>query len=208
MPAALHLELCKDPTRFIDAQRAFYRGDPDYVPPLTFSDRAKVDPRKSPFFEHATMECWLVRRADEIVGRFSVSRDELHDEFHGDKVGFLGHFEATDPEVTDAIVEQAARRLQELGAETLRGPIDGSTNYRCGLLVEGDPGPPFVMMPYNHLAYGDSHVLRGGAWHTEAGYSCSGSRGGDFPCGEGGPFSWDNASRSGFRIVVSATETP
>ena len=60
----------------------------------------------------------------------------------------------------------------------------------------------------NHLSYGDSHVLRGGAWHTEPGYSRSGSRGGNFPCGEGGPASWSNASRSGFRIVVTAYKTP
>jgi formylglycine-generating enzyme required for sulfatase activity len=74
-------------------------------------------------------------------------------------------------------------------------PID----YAAGQVT--DPTGP---AEGTHLAYGDSHVLRGGAWHTEAGYSRSGSRGGDFPCGEGGPASWSNASRSGFRIVVSA----
>jgi formylglycine-generating enzyme required for sulfatase activity len=49
-----------------------------------------------------------------------------------------------------------------------------------------------------------AHVLRGGAWHTVSTYSHSAMRGGNFPCGEGGPASWDNASCSGFRIAVLA----
>jgi formylglycine-generating enzyme required for sulfatase activity len=60
----------------------------------------------------------------------------------------------------------------------------------------------------DYLAFGNAHVLRGGAWHTEAGYSHSYTRGGDFPCGEGGPGSWSNASRSGFRMVLTAPKTP
>jgi formylglycine-generating enzyme required for sulfatase activity len=53
-----------------------------------------------------------------------------------------------------------------------------------------------------------AHVLRGGAWHVEASYCRSASRGGNFPCGEGGPGSWNDAGHSGFRAVVRASETP
>jgi formylglycine-generating enzyme required for sulfatase activity len=47
-----------------------------------------------------------------------------------------------------------------------------------------------------------AHVLRGGAWHVEAAFCASASRGGDFPCGEGGPESWGDAGHAGFRVVV------
>ena len=47
-----------------------------------------------------------------------------------------------------------------------------------------------------------AHVLRGGSWSVEARYCRSATRGGDFPCGEGGPASWSNAGRSGFRVVL------
>jgi formylglycine-generating enzyme required for sulfatase activity len=53
-----------------------------------------------------------------------------------------------------------------------------------------------------------AHVLRGGAWHTEASYCRSAGRGGDFPCGEGGPGSWSDAGRSGFRVVAHASNAP
>jgi len=53
-----------------------------------------------------------------------------------------------------------------------------------------------------------AHVLRGGAWHAGASYCRSAQRGGDFPCGEGGPGSWNDAGRSGFRVVVHASNAP
>ena len=53
-----------------------------------------------------------------------------------------------------------------------------------------------------------AHVLRGGAWYAEAAYCWSAHRGGDFPCGEGGPGSWSDAGHSGFRVVVHASNIP
>ena len=73
--------------------------------------------------------------------------------------------------------------------------------YDPGYYADGprvDPhGPPKSPL--------SAHVLRGGAWHVEAQYCRSASRGGDFPCGEGGPGSWSNAGRAGFRVVVAGT---
>ena len=54
----------------------------------------------------------------------------------------------------------------------------------------------------------EAHVLRGGAWHAKASYCRSAQRGGDFPCGEGGPGSWTDADRNGLRVVVHASSTP
>ncbi len=144
---------CESPRRFVEAQRAFYRDDPHFVPPLTAFDRHKVDPDRHPFFEHAEAGFWLAHRGARLVGRISAFRDAVHDAFHGDRVGFFGHFEATDAPAARAILDTAADWLAARGATTLRGPIDGSTNYRCGLLLEGDEGPPFVMMPHNPHSY-------------------------------------------------------
>jgi GNAT superfamily N-acetyltransferase len=141
------------PRRFLDLQRAFYRGDPNYVPPMTTFEAWQVDRKKNPFFAHAEVGLWVARRGGEVVGRISTTRDRLHDEFHGDRVGFFGHFEARDAGVAQALVRHAAGWLSERGATELRGPIDLSTNYKCGLLVEGEPGPPVMSMPYNPPSY-------------------------------------------------------
>jgi ribosomal protein S18 acetylase RimI-like enzyme len=55
--------------------------------------------------------------------------------------------------VARALLDHAARWLTGAGANVLRGPIDLSTNYRTGLLIEGDPGPPGMMMPHNPPHY-------------------------------------------------------
>jgi formylglycine-generating enzyme required for sulfatase activity len=68
-----------------------------------------------------------------------------------------------------------------------------------------DAAPPAIDPQGPAKSPQGAHVLRGGAWHTRPGYCRSIVRGGNFPCGEGGPASWDNASRSGFRIVIAAS---
>jgi GNAT superfamily N-acetyltransferase len=141
------------PARFLDLQRRFYRGDPDYVPPLAAGEAWQIDPRKNPYFQHADAEFLVALRAGKPVGRISAARDRLHDEFHGDRVGFFGHFEASDEEAARALLQQAAGWCRARGATELRGPIDLSTNYRCGLLIDGERGPPVMMMPHNPKTY-------------------------------------------------------
>jgi len=144
---------CRSPRRFLDAQRQFYEGDPNYVPPLTAADKWQVDRRKNPWFEHGDATFLTAERYGKLVGRISAASDRLHDEFHGDRIGFFGHFEAADEAVAHTLLREASAWAVQHGRTALRGPVDLSTNYRCGLLVEGDPGPPVVMMPYNPPHY-------------------------------------------------------
>lgn len=139
--------------RFLDLQREFYRGDPDYVPPVTIAEAWQVDPKKNPFFAHADGGRFAAWRQGRCVGRVSTCRDRLHDEFHGDRVGFFGHFEAADEAVAQQLLAHAAAWCRQRSAAVLRGPVDLSTNYRCGLFVDGTPGPPVLMMPHNPPHY-------------------------------------------------------
>lgn len=140
--------------QFLDLQRRFYQGDPNYVPPVTAVEAWQLEPHKNPFFQHAQVECFAAYRDGNCVGRISTSRDRLHDEFHGDQVGFFGHFEANDEAAAHALLGHAANWCRARSATVLRGPVDLSTNYRCGLLIDGQPGPPVMMMPYNPPHYG------------------------------------------------------
>ena len=161
MPAAKDLRSALDLREvhragaFLDLQRQFYRGDPDFVPVVTLAEKWQVDRKKNPFFEHADVGMFALYRDGRCVGRISTARDRLHDEFHGDKIGFFGHYEASDPEASAALLEHAATWCRDHGATAMRGPVDFSTNYRCGLLVEGPPGPPCMMMPHNPRHYAD-----------------------------------------------------
>jgi len=139
--------------RFLELQRAFYAGDPDYVPPVAAAEAWQLDPRKNPFFGHAEVGFFAAFRGSRCVGRVSTCRDRLHDEFHGDRIGFFGHFEAADAATAALLVDHAAKWCRQRGAEALRGPVDLSTNHRCGLRIDGGGGPPVMMMPHNPATY-------------------------------------------------------
>ena len=50
-------------------------------------------------------------------------------------------------------MDAAAGWLRGRGRTAIRGPIDYSTNYPCGLLVEGFDTPPRIMMNHNRRYY-------------------------------------------------------
>jgi GNAT superfamily N-acetyltransferase len=123
------------------------------VPPLLAEERKRIDP-KHPFFEHGTVQLFLAYRDGRPVGRIAAIENRLHNEFHGDRVGFFGMFESVDdPEVAGALLDRAAEWVVGRGLDRLRGPTNFSTNEECGLLIENFDDPPYVMMTYNPPYY-------------------------------------------------------
>lgn len=141
------------PSRFLNLQRAFYRGDDYYVPPLAHVDCWQISPGKNPFFETAETEFFVAKRKGRVVGRISATRNSIHDKFYDTRVGFFGHFEATDESAAHALLDRTAQWLRKRRATRLQGPVDLSTNYRCGLLLAGQPGLPVIGMPHNPPSY-------------------------------------------------------
>jgi len=109
---------------------------------------------KNPFFEHAEAEYFLAERGAEVVGRIAAISNRLHNETHGDRVGFFGFFECVDDQaVADALLDTAAAWCRSKGHDVLRGPASFSVNDECGLLVDGFETPPTLMMPHNPRYY-------------------------------------------------------
>src|SRR5262245_8841412 len=116
--------------------------------------RTLLSRQKNPFFEHAEAEYILARREGKVVGRIAAIQNRLHNEVHGDKVGFFGFFECEDdPEAAAALFDAAAAWLGTRGLDTLRGPASPSINDEVGLLVEGFDTPSVLMMPHNPPRY-------------------------------------------------------
>jgi GNAT superfamily N-acetyltransferase len=140
--------------RFIAFPYDLHRGDPLWVPPLRRDVRTVLTPGRNPFFEHAQAQYFLARSAGRTVGRIAAIRNDLHNQTHGDRVGFYGFFETVDDrEVAAALFDAAAGWLRARGCDTLRGPMSPSINDECGLLVEGFDTPPVIMMPHNPRYY-------------------------------------------------------
>jgi GNAT superfamily N-acetyltransferase len=138
--------------QFIEFPYEHYRGDPYWVPPLRIAQKDMLNQKKHPFYTHAEMQCYLALDGSRVAGRIAAILDR--NQFAPDNVGFFGFLETVDSQpVANALLRAAWNWLRERGARLMRGPVNPSTNYECGLLVEGFDSSPYVMMTYNPPYY-------------------------------------------------------
>lgn len=139
---------------FIKFPWRIYANDPVWVPPLIIERREFLDQKKHPFFEHGAAAMFLARRGGEIVGRILASDDPNYNTLHGSNVGCFGMFESIDdPAVAQVLFDAAEGWVRQRGRNEMMGPIDYSTNYVCGLLVDGFEHPPTVLTSHNPPSY-------------------------------------------------------
>jgi GNAT superfamily N-acetyltransferase len=139
---------------FIELPYRLYRGDPHWVAPLRLAVKELLDRRKHPYYANAEVEFFLARRNGTTVGRIAAIIDRAHNRVHEENAGFFGFFESVhDVSVAEALLARARRWVFDHGAGFLRGPVNPSTNYECGMLIDGFDSSPMVMMPYNPRYY-------------------------------------------------------
>ncbi len=140
--------------QFIRMTYDLYRDDPSWVAPLEYERQRFIDPGIHPFYQHGSARAWLAISSGRVVGRVLVSDDPHYNHRHGTSIGCFGMFESTnDPRVAHALLNQASQWLKERGRQQIMGPIDYSTNYSCGLLIDGFDTPPRVMMNHGRPYY-------------------------------------------------------
>lgn len=146
-----------DRKRFIDLPWKIYRGDSNWVPPLKASVRELLDVNRHPFYaggREAELELFLAWDGPDVVGRVAAILNHTHNRVHDEQVVFFGFFEAIDrPDVARDLLGAVEKWAAERGATAVRGPMNPSTNYECGLLIEGFGRPPALMMTYNPKSY-------------------------------------------------------
>ena len=146
-----------DRKRFIDLPWKIYRGDSNWVPPLKASVRELLDVNRHPFYaggREAEMELFLAWDGPDVVGRVAAILNHTHNRVHDEQVVFFGFFEAIDrTDVARDLLGAVEKWAAERGATAVRGPMNPSTNYECGLLIEGFGRPPALMMTYNPKSY-------------------------------------------------------
>lgn len=139
---------------FIKFPWKIYRHDPNWVPPLLMERKEFLDPKKNPFFHHAEVAFFMAYRGEEAVGRIAAIDNKLHNDYHGESVGFFGLFECVnDQAVADALLNQAKEFLKGRGLAAMRGPANFSSNDEWGLLVDSFDRPPVILMTYNPAYY-------------------------------------------------------
>jgi GNAT superfamily N-acetyltransferase len=144
----------RDKRLFIDLPYKLYRGNPHWIAPLRIAQKDILNTNRHPFYKTSDVEMFLAERDGRVVGRIMAILNHAHNEFHNERVGFFGFFEVeNDSEVSAALLDAARNWVRQRGAEVIRGPVNPSTNYECGMLVEGFDLDPMVMMTYNPPYY-------------------------------------------------------
>ena len=139
---------------FINLPWNLYAQYPNWVPPLKKEVRRLLDPRRHPFWSSAERRLFLARRGSQVVGRIAGIIDRCYNEFHGERMGIWGFFEcADDPAAAKALFSAVETWARRKGMTFVRGPLNPSTNYELGLLVEGFDYLPALMMSYNPPYY-------------------------------------------------------
>ncbi|MEG8947178.1 hypothetical protein [Rosettibacter firmus] len=150
------VESKKDLMEFIKLPWKIYKNDPYWVPPLIYDKKKILDKKKNPFFEHADMDMFLAEKNGELVGRIAAIKNDLHNQYHNDKVGFFGFFECiNDQQVANKLFDTAKEWLKSKGLNAMRGPANPSSNDEYGMLIEGFDDEPRLLMPYNPRYYLD-----------------------------------------------------
>lgn len=160
---------------FIALPKRLYRTDAHWVAPLDLQIKQFLNQATHPFYRHGTAEAFLARRNGQTVGRILVSDDPRYNQSHNSNVGCFGLLETTnDVRTCRTLLDTASRWLKARGRTEILGPIDYSTNYPTGLLVDGFDTPPSVMMnhqpeyyQYLFTACGLSKAKDLYAWHFD-----------------------------------------
>lgn len=145
----------KEQKQFINFPWTLYQDDPNWVPPLLSEHRRLLGYGYHPFYDDGAIQTFLAVSDGEVRGRVAAIINGVHNRRAEEKRGFFGFFESVDDQqVANALFDAAAAWLKGRGMTAIRGPMNPSMNYECGLLVEGWHSPPTFMMTYNPPYYG------------------------------------------------------
>ena len=144
----------RDRKRFFDLPWELYQGDPNWVPPIRLVQKELLNFRRHPFYDDAEIQTFLALKDGRPCGRIAALVNHAHNRWYNEKRGFFGFFEAEeDEEVSGRLFDAALNWFSERGIEAVRGPVNPSLNYECGLLVNGFHEAPWFMMTYNKPYY-------------------------------------------------------
>jgi hypothetical protein len=148
------VETSREKSQFLELPWQIQGKDPNWIPPLRKNQKELVGFKRHPFYERARSQAFLAIANGQPVGRVLALVNPVHNEYHKENRGFFGFFECLDDvEAAQGLLAEARKWLTAQGMTAIRGPVNPSLNYECGLLIDGFETPPMFMMTHNPPYY-------------------------------------------------------
>ncbi|MDR3502737.1 MAG: hypothetical protein P4L79_09160 [Legionella sp.] len=139
---------------FIDVAWKIHAHSPNWVPPLRYTVKRMLDTKNHPFYQHAELALWIAYKDNQPVGRIAGILNHRHNQFHNEQTVFWGFFESINcSEVAAALFSQVELWAKDKKAQSLKGPVNLSLNYECGMQTSAFDSKPFLMMTQNPEYY-------------------------------------------------------
>ncbi len=148
------VQTARERSQFLELPWQIQGRDPNWMPPLRKNQAELVGFKKHPFYERAKAQAFLALNDGKPIGRVLALVNPVHNEYHKENRGFFGFFECRDDlEAAQGLLSQARQWLSAQSITAIRGPVNPSLNYECGLLIDGFDTPPMFMMTHNPAYY-------------------------------------------------------
>jgi GNAT superfamily N-acetyltransferase len=146
----------KQRSQFCRLPWQLYHNDPNWIPPLRQNQRELLNYKPHPFYAENEIQTFLALRDGRPCGRVAAIVNEMHNRTHHERRGFFGFFESeNDPAIAAALFAAVRDWFAQRQITAIRGPMNPSMNYECGLLIDGFDSPPTFMMTYNPPYYAE-----------------------------------------------------
>lgn len=140
-----------------------YEGDKNFVPPIR-SEYIKYLQGDGNDLNNAGPNTKYICYDDgKIVGRLLVGINNIVNDYHGFKEGYISQFECKENyEYAEKLLDKAVEFLKSHGMTKLKGPLSlpGGEDNR-GFIVDNFEDQPYIMNTYNKKYYNDFFVKYG-----------------------------------------------
>jgi GNAT superfamily N-acetyltransferase len=144
----------RDRQEFIGLPYRLHSTSPVWVPPLRLERWLFLSKTFNAFFTHGDAQLFLARRDGRVVGRISAHYDDNFNAHHGNRWGMFGFLELEDdPAILPALLDAAARWLQDRRCDRMIGPMDFTMNDESGVMIEGFERQPMIRQPWHPPYY-------------------------------------------------------
>ncbi|WP_412755975.1 hypothetical protein [Legionella bozemanae] len=149
----IYCEKSKHFRDFLNVPFILHKQDQNWVPPLQIVTKRILD-KKNPFYKNAKISLWVAYKDNAPVGRIACIINQTHNNYYEENIAFWGFFESEENnEVTSALFKKIEEWALTHKISTIRGPMNPSINYECGLQISAFDTQPFFMMPQNPEYY-------------------------------------------------------